>query len=79
VARDDTRRMGGHLWRALAVVVVTLVIATSALADTTTTLVKDIYPGSGSSFPGALRNVAGKAFFGATDPAHGEELWKATP
>lgn len=41
---------------------------------TTTTLVKDIYPG-GSSAP-VLMGVAGtKAYFTASEPEHGRELW----
>jgi hypothetical protein len=44
-----------------------------------TRLVRDIYPGFLSSFPRWLTNVAGTLFFSATDPTHGEELWKATP
>jgi ELWxxDGT repeat protein len=40
-----------------------------------TTLVKDIYPGSSSSFPSVLTPVGGTLFFSATDPTNGRELW----
>lgn len=42
-----------------------------------TTLVKDINPGPGGSFPQFLTNVDGTLFFNANDPAHGYELWKS--
>src|SRR5206468_1625461 len=51
-----------------------------------TQLVRDIYPGGGSSLdpynpnPGVfvgLTDVGGRLFFAATDPTHGNELWKA--
>jgi ELWxxDGT repeat protein len=41
------------------------------------TLVKDIYPGIGSSAPSALTNVNGVLFFVADDGLHGRELWKS--
>ena len=42
-----------------------------------TVLVKDINPGSGSSFPDYLTNVNGTLFFNATDVVHGRELWSS--
>ena len=42
-----------------------------------TVLVKDIFPGSGGSFPGGIR-VGSDLFFFADDGVHGYELWKAT-
>lgn len=40
-------------------------------------LVRDIYPGPGSSNPHDLRAVGGRLLFGATDPEHGDELWRS--
>jgi ELWxxDGT repeat protein len=42
-----------------------------------TKLVKDIYPGPGSSEPSLFTNLARKVFFRATDARHGTELWKS--
>jgi ELWxxDGT repeat protein len=42
-----------------------------------TTLVKDIFPGSGASFPYPLTNVNGTLFFKAHDGTHGDELWES--
>lgn len=42
-----------------------------------TFLVKDIFPGGGSSEPGGLTNVNGTLFFGAVDNTHGRDLWKS--
>lgn len=42
----------------------------------TTKIVKDIYPGTGSSFPSGLTEVGTGLFFAATDPATGTELWR---
>ena len=41
-----------------------------------TVLVKDINPGSSSSYPGNLTNVNGTLFFAANDGT-GHELWKS--
>src|SRR5205814_4350810 len=38
--------------------------------------ITDINPGSTSSAPGALGNVAGTIIFAAMEPVHGRELWK---
>jgi ELWxxDGT repeat protein len=45
-----------------------------------TVLVKDIWPGSGSSFfyP-SLTNVNGVLYFGANNGVHGQELWRLAP
>jgi ELWxxDGT repeat protein len=40
-------------------------------------LVKDIYPGIGSSTPDELTNVNGVLYFVADDGVHGRELWKS--
>ena len=42
-----------------------------------TVLVKDINPGSASSYPDHLTNVNGTLFFTADDGTHGAELWKS--
>src|SRR5262249_30284364 len=42
-----------------------------------TVLVKDIYPGSRSSFPRDLVNVNGTLLFVAEDETHGSELWRS--
>ena len=42
-----------------------------------TVLVKDINPGSGSSYPSNLTNVNGTLFFTADDGTNGRELWKS--
>jgi ELWxxDGT repeat protein len=42
-----------------------------------TQLVKDINPGSSSSYPQSLTNVGGTLFFSASDGAHGRELWRS--
>ncbi|MDB5334442.1 MAG: hypothetical protein JWN70_61 [Planctomycetaceae bacterium] len=42
-----------------------------------TVLVKDIRPGTSSSFPVELTNVNGTVFFNATDGLTGPELWKS--
>ncbi|MBI3782908.1 MAG: hypothetical protein HY270_05855, partial [Deltaproteobacteria bacterium] len=44
---------------------------------TGTVLLKDINPGSGSSDPSNLINVAGTLFFTASDGMNGTELWKS--
>lgn len=42
-----------------------------------TSLLKDIYPGPGSSYPTTLMPLGNGAFvFGATDEQHGMELWR---
>jgi len=43
-----------------------------------TALVKD-KPGSGSSWPSELTNLAGTLFFSAEEPTYGRELWRAVP
>lgn len=40
-------------------------------------LVKDIYPGGGSSGPASLVNMNGTLFFSADDGVHGPELWRS--
>ena len=40
-------------------------------------LVKDIRPGSSSSFPSNLTEVNGTLFFEANDGTNGRELWKS--
>src|SRR5439155_6458138 len=42
-----------------------------------TVMVKDINPGTYSSFPSNLTNVNGTLFFSANDGTVGEELWKS--
>jgi|GEM_PF-1495141 len=42
-----------------------------------TTLVKDIYPGIGSSNPWSFTEVDGELFFGAYDGLRGRDLWKS--
>ncbi len=42
-----------------------------------TQMVKDIDPGSGSSYPRGLTNVGGTLFFSANDGTHGYELWRS--
>ena len=42
-----------------------------------TYVVKDIYPGAGSSNPDCLANVNGTLCFAADDGVHGVELWKS--
>jgi len=44
---------------------------------TATLMVKDIRPGSSSSYPGALADVGGTLFFEADDGVHGSALWKS--
>ncbi len=48
---------------------------TSDGAITGTVLVKDIYPGTGSSQPESMAMIAGKLLFFADDGTHGTELW----
>jgi ELWxxDGT repeat protein len=42
-----------------------------------TMVLKDIYPGSQSSFPSQMTNVNGTLYFNATLPGVGTELWKS--
>jgi ELWxxDGT repeat protein len=42
-----------------------------------TVMVKDIFPGAGSSFPGELTNANGTLFFRADDGTRGRVLWKS--
>jgi ELWxxDGT repeat protein len=42
-----------------------------------TRIVKDIVPGSGTSFPSELTVAGDKVFFRAFDPNRGDELWKS--
>jgi ELWxxDGT repeat protein len=58
--------------------------ASASIADDTSTVVltqpypvKDIFPGTGSSYISYLRNVDGTLFFTANDGIHGQELWKS--
>jgi len=43
----------------------------------TVTLVKDIWPGSNTSYPSELRNLKGTLFFRANDGTNGDELWRS--
>jgi ELWxxDGT repeat protein len=40
-----------------------------------THIVRDIYPGAPSSFPGELTSFDGAVYFTASDPVHGTEMW----
>jgi ELWxxDGT repeat protein len=40
-------------------------------------LVKDIYPGTGNSYPSNLTDVNGVLYFTAYDGTNGTELWKS--
>ena len=42
-----------------------------------TMMVKDIFPGSTSSFPAFLTSASGALYFEADDGSHGDELWKS--
>lgn len=42
-----------------------------------TTMVEDIYPGSGSASPGSFTEVDGVLYFTADDGVHGHELWRS--
>jgi ELWxxDGT repeat protein len=42
-----------------------------------TQMVKDINPGSGSSYPRYLTNLNGTLLFSANDGTHGDELWRS--
>src|ERR1700730_15023170 len=53
------------------------VLESRLLPSLTPHLLKDINPGVGSSFPSQFVEVKGTAFFAATDPVHGTELWKS--
>jgi ELWxxDGT repeat protein len=44
-------------------------------AEGGTRLVRDIWPGTGSSDPAELMSLDGRLFFSAADSAHGRELW----
>jgi ELWxxDGT repeat protein len=41
-----------------------------------TLLLRDIFPGEGSSEPAGYTEAAGQLYFSATDGAHGNELWR---
>jgi ELWxxDGT repeat protein len=41
-----------------------------------TVLLRDIFPGEGSSEPAGYTEAAGQLYFSATDGAHGNELWR---
>jgi ELWxxDGT repeat protein len=53
------------------------VLESRLLPSLTPHLLRDINPGSGSSNPSGFVEVKGTAFFAATDPVHGTELWKS--
>ena len=55
--------------------IATLCITIPIQAAIPATLVKDIYPGVGDSYPGGLKNVNGTLFFGALDE-NGRRLWQ---
>ena len=40
-----------------------------------TTLVKDVFPGSYTSFPSYITRFGGRVYFGAIDIDHGYEVW----
>src|SRR5262249_21126941 len=42
-----------------------------------TSLVKDVNPGPGNSYPRYLTNFGGTLFFNATDGTNGPELWRS--
>jgi ELWxxDGT repeat protein len=44
-----------------------------------TLMVKDLWPGSDSSYPSQLININGLLFFTADDGVHGRELWVLAP
>ena len=44
-----------------------------------TVLVKDIYRGDKGSLPKQITDVGGTAFFSATRPSTGRELWRIPP
>ncbi|MCH8272832.1 MAG: T9SS type A sorting domain-containing protein [Candidatus Marinimicrobia bacterium] len=52
-------------------------LALSHMALAQVSMVKDIFPGSDSSFPFSLTNVNGTLFFRANDGTNGGELWKS--
>ena len=42
----------------------------------TTVMVRDIFPGRGSSYPASLKDAGGVLYFTASDGRHGTELWR---
>jgi ELWxxDGT repeat protein len=62
---------------ALALSALALQVPSAGTALGAPSLVKDINPGAGHSFPDSLVNVNGTLFFGANDGARGRELWKS--
>jgi len=65
--RADDGVNGAELWRSNG----------GPLGPGGTEMVADIDPGSGGSSPSRITDVNGIAFFGAEEPANGQELWKS--
>ena len=73
--QKEYSRSGIRRCSVLILAVLLLTLSTVQAAPPEPYLVKDIYPGTGSSSPYYLTNVNGTLFFGADDGSHGRELW----